>query len=221
MEYPELRQQMVAVGQLLYQRGWVPAYDGNFSVALDETWLLTTPAGRCKGLLDPAELIVVDRDGAPRDPTAAPPSTELLMHLAVYRTRPDVLACVHAHPPLAIACTVAGVSLEPAVLPEIILTLGKIPTVPYAMTGTPALGAAIEPFIAHHDAVLLDHHGTLTVGKTLLEAFHRTEQIEQAANIFFNAHQLGAIRRLGRQDIADLLAVRRSRGGDQAAEPAR
>ena len=221
MEDRRLRQQMVAVGQLLYQRGWVPAYDGNFSVVLDETWLLTTPAGRCKGLLDPAELIVVDRDGVPRDPNAAPPSSELAMHLAVYRARPEVLACVHAHPPVAIACTVAGVSLEPAVLPEIILTLGKIPTVPYAMTGTPALGAAIAPFIAHHDAVLLDHHGTLTVGATLFEAFHRTEQIEQAAKIFLHAHQLGAIRRLRRQDTDDLLAVRRARGGDPIGEPVR
>jgi L-fuculose-phosphate aldolase len=221
MDDRALRQEMVAVGQMLYQRGWIPAYDGNFSAVIDETWLLTTPAGRCKGLLSPADLIVVDRDGAPRDPSAAPPSSELLMHLAVYRTRPAVLACVHAHPPLAIACTVAGVSLEPAVLPEIVLTLGKIPTVPYAMTGTPALGAAIAPLIAHHDAVLLDHHGTLTVGSTLFEAFHRTEQIEQAARIMLSAQQLGAIQRLGRQDVEALLAVRRARGGDRESEPTR
>ena len=221
MDYPELRAEMVRVGQWLYARGWIPAYDGNFSVALDGGWLLTTPAGRCKGLLQPADLLVVDRAGTPRDADAPPPSSELLMHLAVYRARSDVLACVHAHPPLAIACTVAGVSLEPAVLPEIIITLGKIPTVPYAMTGTPALGEAITPFIAHHDAVLLDHHGTLAVGRTLTEAFHRTEQIEQAATIFINAHQMGAIRRLRKPEIEELLAVRRARGGSSASEPPR
>lgn len=221
MDYPELRAEMVRVGQWLYARGWIPAYDGNFSVTLDGGWLLTTPAGRCKGLLQPADLLVVDRAGTPRDPDAPPPSSELLMHLAVYRARSDVQACVHAHPPLAIACTVAGVSLEPAVLPEIIITLGKIPTVPYAMTGTPALGEAITPFIADHDAVLLDHHGTLAVGRTLIEAFHRTEQIEQAATIFINAHQLGAIRRLRKPEIEELLAVRRARGGSSASEPPR
>lgn len=221
MDYPELRAEMVRVGQWLYARGWIPAYDGNFSVALDGGWLLTTPAGRCKGLLQPADLLVVDRAGTPRDADAPPPSSELLMHLAVYRARSDVLACVHAHPPLAIACTVAGVSLEPAVLPEIIITLGKIPTVPYAMTGTPALGEAITPFIADHDAVLLDHHGTLAVGRTLTEAFHRTEQIEQAATIFINAHQMGAIRRLRKPEIEELLAVRRARGGSVASEPPR
>lgn len=221
MDYPELRAEMVRVGQWLYARGWIPAYDGNFSVALDGGWLLTTPAGRCKGLLQPADLLVVDRAGTPRDADAPLPSSELLMHLAVYRARSDVLACVHAHPPLAIACTVAGVSLEPAVLPEIIITLGKIPTVPYAMTGTPALGEAITPFIADHDAVLLDHHGTLAVGRTLTEAFHRTEQIEQAATIFINAHQMGAIRRLRKPEIEELLAVRRARGGSVASEPPR
>lgn len=221
MDHFELHHEMVRVGQLLYERGWVPAYDGNFSVVLDETWLLTTPAGRCKGLLAPADLIVVDRDGTPRDGAAPPPSSELFMHLAVYRVRPDVRACVHAHPPLAIACTVAGISLEPAVLPEIILTLGKIPTVPYAMTGTPALGEAIAPFIADHDAVLLDHHGTLAVGPTLLDAFHRTEQIEHAAKIVIASHQLGTTRRLRRQDVDDLLALRRARGGTPQREPLR
>jgi L-fuculose-phosphate aldolase len=221
MDYPELRAEMVLVGRWLYERGWIPAYDGNFSVALDGGWLLTTPAGRCKGMLRPEELLVVDREGRPRDPESPPASSELLMHLAVYRARPAVAACVHAHPPRAIACTVAGVSLEPAVLPEIILTLGKIPTVPYAMTGTAALGEAITPFMLHHDAVLLDHHGTLAVGATLTEAFHRTEQIEQAATIIINAHQLGAVRRLRKADIEDLLAVRRARGGDPEGEPAR
>lgn len=214
-----VKDDMIRVGKLLYERGWIPAYDGNFSVRLDETWILTTPAGKCKGFLNPEDLIVVDRDGQPRDPDAPAPSSELKMHLTVYNTRPDVLACVHAHPPLAVACSVAGVSLEPAVLPEILLTLGKIPTVPYAMTGTQALGDVIAPFITHHDAVVLAHHGTLAVGSSLMHAFHRTEMIEQAAKIFIHAHQLGAVRRLPRTDVDDLLAVRRARGGDPLAEP--
>lgn len=212
---------IIQVSKLLYERGWIPAYDGNISVRLDDSWILTTPAGICKGFMTADQLIVVDRAGNPRDANAPAPSSELKMHLTAYTTRPDVVACVHAHPPLAIACSVAGVSLEPAVLPEILLTLGKIPTVPYAMTGTQALGDAIAPFIAHHDAVILDHHGTLAVGNTVMQAFHRTEMIEQAAKIFIHAHQLGAIRRLHKNDVEDLLAVRRARGGDPLAEPKR
>lgn len=218
MDESTARDQMVLVGRLLYERGWIPAWDGNFSIRLDEQWLLTTPAGVCKGFLAPEQLVVVDREGRPRDP-GAPASSELLMHLTVYRERPDALAAVHAHPPLAIACTVAGVSLHPPVLPEILLTLGKIPTAPYVMTGTPALSAAIAPLIAHHDALVLAHHGTLAIGATLLEAFHRTELIEQTAKILINAHQLGAIRRLPRRDAEELLALRRARGGDPQAEP--
>ncbi|HEY1016816.1 MAG TPA: class II aldolase/adducin family protein [Herpetosiphonaceae bacterium] len=219
MDESTARDQMVLVGRLLYERGWIPAWDGNFSILLDDQWLLTTPAGVCKGFLAPEQLLVVDREGRPRDAGAASASSELLLHLTVYRERPDVRAAVHAHPPLAIACTVAGVALHPPVLPEILLTLGKIPTVPYAMTGTPALGAAVAPVIAHHDALVLAHHGTLAVGATLLEAFHRTELIEQTAKILINAHQLGAIRRLGRRDAEELLALRRARGGDPLAEP--
>lgn len=217
----QARAALVAAGRMVQARGWTPARAGNLSLLLDDGWIVATPAGARKGQLDSADLVVVDRAGQPRDPAALLPSTELQMHLAVYAVRPDVRACVHCHQPLAIACSVAGLSLEPAVLPEIILTLGRIPTVPYAQTGTAALAEAISPLAAHHDALILDHHGSLALGATLEDALCNLELIEHAAEIFLAAHSLGAIRRLPRAASDALLELRRSRGGDPASEPPR
>jgi L-fuculose-phosphate aldolase len=213
-----LRAEMVRVGRLLYERGLTVANDGNLSARLGEGWLLTTPAGSCKGMLEPGELVVVDMAGRPRD-AGQRPSSELLLHLHVYRRRPDVQAVVHAHPPLAVACTLAGVSLEEPLLPEVIVLLGRIPTAPYARTGTAAMGEAIDALIAHHDAMLLDHHGSLTAGKTLLQAFLRTEQIEQAARILITARMLGGARPLPPGAVGELLELRRAMGFDPGAEP--
>ncbi|WP_110515612.1 class II aldolase/adducin family protein [Herpetosiphon llansteffanensis] len=215
----QYRLEMVQIGRWLYERGWTPSYSGNYSVLLDEQRILTTPTGYCKGLLQPADLIIVDRQGVPLDPQTPLPSSELLMHLAVYAERPDVRACVHAHPPRTIACSIAGVELTQPLLEDIILTLGKIPTVPYARTGTAALGEAIKPFIRDHDALVLDHHGSLTVASSLTKAFHRTEQVEQAATIIATALSIGRLQPLAAEHVADLLAVRRARGGNPKAEP--
>ncbi len=215
----EARALIVAAGRHLFSLGWLPARAGNISLALDDRWLLTTPAGICKGHLHPDDLVVVDREGRPREPLAAPASTELALHLAVYRVRPAVRACVHTHAPNVIACSVAGVSLETPVLPEVILTLGRIPTVPYAMTGTSALAAAVEPVIAYHDAAVLEHHGTVAVGTTLAEAVERTELMEHAAAVLVTAQSLGGIRPLAADHVRALLQLRRSRGGRPESEP--
>jgi L-fuculose-phosphate aldolase len=211
-----LRQEIVRIGKLLYERGLIVAGDGNLSARLGEGLVVTTPSGACKGMLDPEDMVVVDMEGRLRG-GARKPSSELQMHLAVYRNRPDVRAVVHAHPPIAVACTLAGVTMDECVLPEVILTLGAVPTAPFAMTGTREMYDAIAALLPHHNAILLTHHGALTVGETLMQAFMRMEQVEHTARILLAAHQLGGARPLPTERLAQLDRLRIDHGGHPAA----
>jgi L-fuculose-phosphate aldolase len=168
-----------------------------------------TPAGLCKGMLAPRDMVVVDLEGTLiRGAPGRRPSTERLLHLLLYQARADVQAVVHAHPPTAVAATMAGVSMDTEWLPETILTLGAIPTAPYALTGTPEMYEAIAPFVEEHDALLLSHHGALTMGATLAEALGRMEQVEHSARILLAAHQFGGVRPLPPGRVAELRALR-------------
>ena len=204
-----LRQEICAVGRRLYQHGLIVAGDGNISARLPDGTILITPAGLCKGELSPEDLVVVDREG--RLLRAAPgrrQSSEQLLHLHVYRARPDVDACLHAHPPTAVALTLAGVSMAEPLLPEAILALGPVPTAPYARTGTAEMGLAVDPLLAEHDALLLSHHGGLTLAATPTAAYFMMEQIEHCARIIHAARLLGPILPLPPERIAELAELR-------------
>ena len=206
-----LRAEMVLCGRLLYERGLIVAGDGNLSARLPDGSILITPAGLAKGMLNPEDLVVIDHDGQLiRGSPERQPSSERYLHLFVYRHRPDVMACVHAHPPTAVGATLAGVSLAEPILPEALIALGPIPTAPYARTGTTEMGAAIAPFVADHDAILLAYHGAITYGSSLLQAFHRMEQIEHCARTLLAAHLFGGARPLPPERIAELAEIRRA-----------
>ncbi|MGQ9681375.1 MAG: class II aldolase/adducin family protein [Anaerolineae bacterium] len=207
------RDEVIRVCHLLWQRGLVAATDGNVSVRLGADRLLTTPSGRSKGLLVSDDLVETDLDGVPIDSAqrrrGLRPSSEIRMHCSAYRMRPDIGAVVHAHPPIATACTVAGVSLLEAVLPEVLVNLGGIPTTRYARPSSAQGAEVIREWIVGHDALLLDHHGTLTVGRTALEAYLRLEKVEHAAQVILAARQLGAVRPLPKQEAEELLEMHR------------
>ncbi len=207
-EEQALREQLVRVCRQLYAKELIVATDGNVSARLGRDHFLTTPSGVCKGDLEPDMLVVVDAEGQ-RVRGALKPSSEFGMHLAIYRVRPDISAVVHAHPPTATAFSVAGVSLEPPILTEVVLTVGSIPTTPYATPGTPDVGEAVRAVAATHDAFILDHHGAVTVGRSLAEAFHRMETVEQTAKVHLMAHQLGGIRPLSGTQVEALEEIRR------------
>ncbi len=213
-EHP-LREEIVRIGRLLYERGLVVAGEGNISARLSDELIVTTPSGACKGMLKPEDLVLVGLEGQVRAGDRRP-SSELQMHLAVYQHRPDVQAVVHAHPPIAVACTLAGVQMDASVLPEMILTLGAVPTAPFALAGTREMYEAIAPLLPHHNAILLTHHGALTVGETLMRAYMRMEQVEQFAKIVLAAHQLGGAQSLPPEHLARLDEFRRSRGEHKA-----
>jgi L-fuculose-phosphate aldolase len=206
------RQEVAHVSRLLWERGYVAATDGNVSVRLGPDRLLVTPSGLSKGFLTSAQLVLTDLDGAPvaGQPVGhARPSSELRMHCAAYRARPDIRAVVHAHPPLATACTVAGVSLEEGVLPEVLVNLGGIPTTPYARPSSAEGALVIREAVREHDALLLPHHGSLTVGRTALEAYLKLEKVENAALVYLAARQLGQVRTLPAEEVQQLLAIHR------------
>lgn len=212
-----LREQLVRVCRQLYAKDLIVATDGNVSARLGPDRYLTTPSGVCKGFLEPEMLVVVDAEGNWLEGKLKP-SSEFGMHLAIYRVRPDIAAIVHAHPPTATAFSVAGVSLEPPILTEVVITLGAIPTTPYATPGTPQVGEAVREAATHYDAFILDHHGAVTVGRNLDEAFHRMETVEQTAKVHLMAHQLGGIRPLGSAEVQELDAIRRKLKAASAEE---
>ena len=200
----EIRIQICEVGRRLYARGLVAGADGNISVRLPRGRLLTTASGHSKGFMRPEELVVTDLGGNPLG--GGKPSSELQLHLAVYRKRADVQAVVHAHPPKAVAFTVAGVSLEQCVMPEVLVYIGTIATARYATPSSVEGARAIEELIEKHDALLLDRHGAVTVGADVFQAWERMEKLEYFAEVVLAARQLGAVRTLSAEELERLAA---------------
>lgn len=201
------RQDLCVTGRWLYERGHIVACDGNLSVRLGDRRILTTPTCMNKGTLSPSDLVVTDLDGRHLEGHRKA-SSELAMHLLFYRARPDVCAVCHAHPPTATGFAVAGRSLDQALLPEVIVGLGRIPLVKYGTPGTPELSAALEPYVLHYDALLMANHGAVTCGPDLLTAFFRMETIEHCAKITLAAEMAGTPTLLSSREVAKLMAAR-------------
>ncbi|MFO7537258.1 MAG: class II aldolase/adducin family protein [Chloroflexota bacterium] len=216
-----LRLEITQVCHLLYQKEFICASDGNVSVRLASDRFLITPSGLHKGLLTTDQILLVDGSGqivetAPAD-SSLKPTSELPMHLEAYRQRADITAVVHAHPPTAVALSIAGIDLAPYLLPEVIVFLGRIPTTDYATPSSPENAEAIRQLIGHHDGLVLKRHGALTVGNSPLQAFMRMETLEQQARILFKLHQLGEQHLDGAHpmpaaDVAKLLQMRQQMG---------
>ena len=220
MSRETLADEIVAVCCRLYDRGLIAGQDGNVSVRLSSGHILVTPSGLSKVDVTPDDLVELTAEGEPvtRGPAA---SSEIGMHLRIYRERPDVRAIVHAHPPVATAFGVAGRDFMDAVLPEVIFHLGRVPLVPFALPGTPALGDAMAPYLADHDAFLLASHGATTVGPTLRLAHQRMESLEHSARILHAASQIGSVALLPAEDIAALRAARDAARAGWEADAAR
>jgi L-fuculose-phosphate aldolase len=191
----------------LYARGYTASNDGNISVRLDANRLLMTPKSVCKGFMTPAMMCITDLDGrklaGDRDP-----SSEMQMHLEVYRQRPDAMAVVHAHPPIATGFAVAGIPLDRAVLAEVVTTLGSVPIAEYATPSTRELPEAVAKYVKAHDGMLLANHGALTLGGDVFAAYYKMETIEHFAKISLVARLLGGERLLSRQEVDRLQGLR-------------
>jgi L-fuculose-phosphate aldolase len=207
----QLRADIVEVGRRMYARGYTASNDGNISVRLDGGRLLMTPKSVCKGFMTPEMMCVTDLEGrklqGDRDP-----SSEALMHLEVYRQRPDVNAVVHAHPPIATGFAVAGIPLDRPVLAEVLTTLGSVPIAEYATPSTRELPEAVRKYISAHDGMLLANHGALTVGADLFSAYYKMETIEHFARISLVARLLGRENLLAREEVTRLQGLRGTYG---------
>jgi L-fuculose-phosphate aldolase len=203
----QIRADIVEVGRRLYTRGFVASNDGNISVRLDERRLITTPKSVSKGFMTPDMMVVVDTDGT-RLSGEREPSSELPMHLEIYRNRPDVNAVVHAHPPIATGFAVAGIPLTRAVLAEVVTTLGSIPIAEYGTPSTKELPEAVRKYIKAHDGLLLANHGAVTCCKTVMTAYYKMETIEHFAKISLVARMLGREHLLSREEVERLQGLR-------------
>jgi L-fuculose-phosphate aldolase len=203
------RRAIVEVCHRLYDARLIAGQDGNVSVRRGNV-ILVTPAGLSKVDVRESDLVELAVDGSP-GPQASRASSEVLMHLRIYRHRPDVNAVVHAHPPTATGFGVAGLDFMDDILPETIFQLGGVPLIPYATPGTEELGDALEPYLAKHDGFLLANHGATTVGPTLLLAHQRMESLEHAARILLTARTLGRVNVLAPHDAERLRSMRERR----------
>ncbi|MFZ5625514.1 MAG: class II aldolase/adducin family protein [Gemmatimonadota bacterium] len=204
MNRTALAREVVRCCRSLWETGLIAGADGNVSVRLGPDRLLVTPRGQLKSELEPEDLVEVDLAGGKRcgrrDPT-----TEIDLHLRIYRGRPDVGAVVHAHPPTATGFAVAGLEMPGDLLPETVLLFGRrVPLVPYATPGTPALGDLAEPLLADHEGLLLANHGAVTWGEDLRIARIRMESLEHAARIVVAARALGTPRALTEDQLLAL-----------------
>jgi len=201
------RSEIVKTGKMLHQRGYIAACDGNLSVRLNKNQVLVTPTGMSKGSMKSSDLVIVDMAGRKlkgrRDVTS-----EIGMHLLIYRMRPDVNGIVHAHPRTATGFAAAGIALDQPLACEVVIGLGQIPLAPYGTPGTPELARTLEPLVPQYDAVLMANHGVVTYGVDLQSAYMKMETVEHFAQIALITHILGRQQLLDGAELDKLIAAR-------------
>ena len=207
--------QLVHFGRLIHEHGFVSATDGNLSVRLDANHILATPTGMSKGMMTADDMVVVDMQGKKLEGSRNV-SSEIAMHLTIYRMRPDVNAVVHAHPCTATGFASAGMPLDDPICSEVIISLGAVPLAEYATTGTPALSESLMPYIPDYDAILLANHGAVSYGTDLMTAYLKMEAVEHFAKIMLVTHQLGRQEVLSEAEIRKLVEARSRYEGNKS-----
>jgi len=208
-----LARKMCEVGRRAVERGLTSGTGGNLSCRMDADRVLCTPSGLCKGWLTPDDLCVMDMAGR-QVGGRRPASSEVRMHLEVYRADRKIGAVVHCHPPFATTFAVLGETVPTGVLPEGDILLGPVPLIPYQTPGTEAMGTALRPFVADHVAAILQNHGTVTWGNDLVSAYLLTETLEALCRVVHQARQVGELRRIPAERQAELAEIReRCRAG--------
>lgn len=203
----EYRRDIIEIGKLVFQKGWVAANDGNISIRLDDNRVLCTPTAICKGMMEPDDLIICDMDGG-KVQGRRERTSEIAMHLTIYGLRPDVHSVVHAHPPVATGFATAGKSLNLGLLPEVIISLGSVPLASYGLPGTPALTEGMLDLIPKYDALLMQNHGAVAYGTDVHRAYFNMEMVEHFARITLVAELLGGARPLPRAEVQKLFEAR-------------
>ena len=199
---------LIRVGKIMYDRGLTASNDGNISAKAGADTIMITATGACKGRMDRGQLSTISiQTGEIIDGSLAP-SSETDIHLATYRNRPDVNAVIHAHSPFLTALAITGTAFPSDVLPEVVFTLGEVPTSRPAIQRTPDYLDSIVTGLGPGQALLLDHHGAMTVGDSLEGALITLERIEHVAHVFWIARSIGSVQHLPPETIARLAELR-------------
>jgi len=213
-----LKREIIEAGKRLYQAGLVASNDGNISARAEDGTVWATPSGVSKGFMTEEMLVRLDLDGHVLEGSAKP-SSEIKMHLRVYRENEALRAVVHAHPPKATVFASAGIPLDSAILQETVVQLGVVPLAPYAVPGSADLAEGIAPFCRDYNAVLLEYHGVTTWGTSMTQALHRMESVEYYAKMLMDLRMLGIERPMTQRQIDDLLALRPAWGISGGGRP--
>lgn len=208
----QIREEIIKTAAMLHHKNMLAACDGNISYRYDNNTILITPTGKPKFLLAEDDIAVVDMNGKV---IKGKPSSEMLMHLEIYKMRADARAVIHAHPPTAVAYSIAHPDAEEIPgksFSELILAIGTLPIVPFQMPGSLEMGTALHPFIKNHKVMVLARHGALSFGEDLIEAYNGMERLEHSCDILLKAECFGAVTELDEQTIDALHAMRKKTG---------
>ena len=209
----EIKKQICDIGKRIYNQGMVASNDGNISVKLNDNEFLCTPTGVSKGFMTPEYICKVDRDGKVIQANGNfKPSSEIKMHMRVYKERPDVNSVVHAHPLYATGFAIAGIPLTQPIMPEAVISLGCVPIAEYGTPSTEEIPDAVSKYLQHFDAVLLENHGALAYSDSLLNAYHKMESVEFYAKLLYISKQLGGPKELSEAQVQRLYEIRRQFG---------
>ncbi len=209
----EIKKQICAIGKRIYDKGMVASNDGNISVKLNDNEFLCTPTGVSKGFMTPEFICKVDKNGNVLQANAGyKPSSEIKMHMRVYKERPDVGAVVHAHPMYATAFAIAGIPLSQPIMPEAVIALGCVPIAEYGTPSTEEIPDAVSKYLQSFDAVLLENHGALAFSDNLLNAYHKMESVEFYAQLLYISKQLGGPQELSEAQVKRLYSMRANYG---------
>lgn len=209
----EIKKQMCEIGKRIYDRGMVASNDGNISVKLNDNEFLCTPTGVSKGFMTPEFICKVDASGKVLQAYEGfKPSSEIKMHMRVYKERPDVKSVVHAHPLYATSFAIAGIPLTQPIMPEAVIALGCVPIAEYGTPSTEEIPDAVSKYLQHFDAVLLANHGALSFSDSLLNAYHKMESVEFYARLLYQSKMLGGPKELSEEQVQRLYEIRRQFG---------
>ena len=209
----EIKKQICEIGQRIYNKGMVAANDGNISVKISENEFLCTPTGVSKGFMTPEFICKVDKNGKVIQANKGfKPSSEIKMHMRVYKERPDVQSVVHAHPLYATSFAIAGIPLTEPIMPEAVIALGCVPIAEYGTPSTEEIPDAVSKYLQHYDAVLLENHGALSFSDSLINAYYKMESLEFYAQLLYQSRVLGGPKRLSEAQVQRLYEIRRQFG---------
>jgi L-fuculose-phosphate aldolase len=209
----QLKEQICEIGRRLYNKGFAAANDGNITIRLNDKEVLCTPTMVSKGYMKPADICKVGYEGKQLAGTRKRTS-EVLLHLAVYKNRPDVQAVVHCHPPHATAFAVAREPIPKCVLPEVEVFLGEVPIVQYETPGNQKFADTVVPVVKDCNTVILANHGTVSFGPNLETAYFNTEIIDAYCRILILARQLGRVNYFTETQTRELLDLKKRLGYD-------